>query len=54
MSVSTSDRCRSLRYNLTAYDAAYVALAELLDATLVTSDQRLVNAPGHSARIKVA
>lgn len=35
-----------LRDNVTAYDAAYVALARLLDATLVTRDARLAKAPG--------
>jgi predicted nucleic acid-binding protein len=39
-------RCWELRDNLTSYDAAYVALAELLDATLVTADARLAGAPG--------
>ena len=34
-------RIWDLRHNFTAYDAAYVALAEALDATLVTSDARL-------------
>jgi len=38
-----------LRDNLTAYDAAYVALAEALDAPLVTLDARLARSPGHSA-----
>lgn len=33
-----------LRANLTMYDAAYVALAELLDTTLVTADSRLAEA----------
>jgi predicted nucleic acid-binding protein len=42
-----------LRENLTAYDAAYVALAEALDAPLVTMDARLSSAPGHRARIDV-
>lgn len=41
-----------LRNNLTAYDAVYVALAEALDAPLLTRDQRLANAPGHHARIE--
>ncbi|HVX21210.1 MAG TPA: type II toxin-antitoxin system VapC family toxin [Acidimicrobiales bacterium] len=41
-----ADRCWALRQNLTAYDAAYVALAELLGATLVTLDRRLAAAPG--------
>ncbi|MGH3930176.1 MAG: type II toxin-antitoxin system VapC family toxin [Pseudonocardiaceae bacterium] len=34
------------RSNLTAYDAAYVALAELLGCPLVTADQKLAGAPG--------
>ena len=38
-------RCWELRNNLTAYDASYVALAELLGATLVTTDARLSRAP---------
>jgi len=40
-----------LRHNLTAYDAAYVALAEALEAPLVTLDSRLAAAPGHAALI---
>jgi predicted nucleic acid-binding protein len=40
------DRVWELRHNITAYDAAYVALAERLDAVLVTCDTRLVNANG--------
>jgi predicted nucleic acid-binding protein len=35
-----------LRANLTVYDASYVALAELLDVAIVTSDVRLGRAPG--------
>jgi predicted nucleic acid-binding protein len=42
-----------LRENLTAYDAVYVALAEILGATLWTCDGRLARAPGHAARIEV-
>lgn len=41
------------RANLTAYDAAYVALAEALDAPLVACDARLARAPGHRARIEL-
>lgn len=41
-----AERCWSLRGNVTVYDAAYVALAEELDATLATLDQRLAGAPG--------
>ena len=40
-----------LRNNLTAYDAAYVALAEALDAPLLTRDRRLAASPGHHAEI---
>ncbi len=46
-------RIWALRGHLTAYAAAYVALAELLDAPLVTRDRRLGAAPGHRARIEV-
>ena len=42
-----------LRENLTAYDAAYVALAEALDAPLVTMDARLAQAPGHNAVVEL-
>jgi predicted nucleic acid-binding protein len=40
-------RIWALRRNLTAYDAAYIALAEALDAPLVTRDDALARAPGH-------
>ena len=39
-------RIWSLRENVTAYDAAYVALAELLKAPLLTADARLTRASG--------
>ena len=39
-------RIWELHQNLTPYDAAYVALAEAIDATLVTADRRLSLAPG--------
>src|SRR6266702_409879 len=45
------DRIWQLRPNLTAYDAAYIALAEALRAPLVTRDRRLARASGHRARI---
>jgi predicted nucleic acid-binding protein len=44
-------RAWELRENFTAYDAMYLALAESLDATVVTCDGPLGGAPGHSARI---
>lgn len=45
------DRIWELRAHVTPYDAVYVALAEVLDATLVTTDGRLARAHGHRARI---
>lgn len=45
-------RIWQLRDNLTAYDAAYVALAEALRAPLLTFDARLAAAPGNHARVK--
>jgi predicted nucleic acid-binding protein len=49
--VDLLDRIWELRANVSAYDAAYIALAELLDATLVTTDARLARTHGHRARI---
>jgi predicted nucleic acid-binding protein len=46
-------RCWELRDNLTVYDAAYIALAEAMQATLLTGDQRLARAPGPRCRIEV-
>ena len=46
------DRVWALRQNVTAYDATYVALAELLDAPLITRDARLARSSGHTARIE--
>ena len=46
-------RVWELRDNLTAYDALYVALAETLDATLVTCDSKVALAPGHHARVEL-
>lgn len=41
-----AERVWELRSSVTAYDASYVALAELLDAELATLDRRLSKAPG--------
>ena len=46
-------RMWELRHNVTAYDAAYLTLAEALPAPLVSCDARLASAPGHSAKIEV-
>jgi predicted nucleic acid-binding protein len=47
-------RVWALRDNFTAYDGAYLALAEALDAPLLTRDARFANAQGHDARIELA
>jgi predicted nucleic acid-binding protein len=46
-------RCWELRDNLTIYDAAYVALAEALQAPLLTGDRRLARATGPRCSIEV-
>ena len=46
-------RVWELRATLTAYDAVYVALAELLDAPLLTCDGKIASAPGHHASVEV-
>lgn len=46
-------RIWELRQNLTAYDAAYVVLAEALSAPLVTRDRKLAASSGHRAVIEV-
>lgn len=46
-------RIWELRENLTAYDAAFVALAEALGAPLITCDERLAGAPGISTEVEL-
>jgi predicted nucleic acid-binding protein len=46
-------RIWELRTNLTPYDAAYVALAELLDSVLVTADAALGRASGVECEVEV-
>jgi predicted nucleic acid-binding protein len=46
-------RAYELRANVTTYDAAYVALAEVLDCELLTSDHRLANASGPRCKIRL-
>ncbi len=47
------ERCWELRENLTVYDAAYVALAEIVDVVLVTADAHLATAPGPRCEIEL-
>ena len=46
-------RAWELRENLTPYDAVYVALAEALDAPLITLDRGMAGAPNAGARIEL-
>lgn len=46
-------RAWKLRENVTAYDAMYVALAEALDARIITCDAPLAKTPGHRAPIEL-
>lgn len=46
-------RAFQLRDNLSAYDAAYIALAEALECPLLTRDARLARSGGHVAQIEV-
>jgi len=46
-------RMWQLRHNLSAYDATYVALAEMLGATLLSTDARLAGAPGTTCPIEL-
>ncbi len=51
--VGLLERVWDLRDSISAYDAAYVALAELLDCALLTADTRLSRAPGSRCSITV-
>ena len=46
-------RIWELRRNVTAYDGVYLALAEVLDAPLLTADQRLASTSGHRVRVEI-
>ena len=47
------DRVWALRENLSAYDAIYIALAEVLDTKVLTCDGRMARAPGALRRIEL-
>lgn len=46
-------RIWELQHNMTAYDAAYVALAEAIGAPLLTCDESLATSPGHQAVVEL-
>ncbi|MCA0435428.1 MAG: type II toxin-antitoxin system VapC family toxin [Actinobacteria bacterium] len=47
------ERCWELREDLTVYDASYVALAEAMQAALITGDRRIARAPGPLCSIEL-
>jgi predicted nucleic acid-binding protein len=46
-------RIWELRHDLSAYDAAYVVLAEMLSAPLITRDSRLASTPSHAVKVEL-
>lgn len=46
-------RIWQLRHNLSAYDSAYVVLAEQLACPLITRDRRLASTVGHAVKIEL-
>lgn len=48
-----AQRIWALRETVSAFDAAYLALAEALDAPVITADSRLHSSSGHRARVEL-
>ena len=46
-------RIWQLRHTVSSYDAAYIVLAEMLGAPLITRDGRLASASGHRASVEL-
>jgi len=51
--VDMLERLWELRQSITAYDATYVALTEVLDAPLITCDSKLARSHGHRATVEL-
>lgn len=51
--VDLLNRAWQLRHNISFYDGMYVALAEVLDAPLITLDRRLARAVGDASKVTV-
>ena len=51
--VPLADRIWALRDNVSAYDAAFVALAEVLDVPLITCDKHMARGTAHRAQVEV-
>ena len=47
------ERMWELRKNVSAYDATYIALAEVLDAPLLTCDRRLARVPKANVKLQL-
>lgn len=47
------ERIWSLKENVTSYDASYIALAETLQAPLLTRDRKLAGSSGHSVTLEL-
>lgn len=53
LTLAVRNRIWELKHNLSAYDAAYVAVAEIHELPLVTGDKRLAGAPGIRCELRL-